>query len=86
MATDWRTAGLSAADQALCAWAELVTQNAHGTTSADLDQLRVHGFDDRAIHDATQVISFFNYINRMADALAVDPEEWLTPAYLDGVS
>jgi hypothetical protein len=26
------------------------------------------------IHDAVQVIAYFNYINRVADALGVDPE------------
>ena len=36
--------------------------------------MRRHGFDDAAIHDATQVVSYFNYINRVADALGVEPE------------
>jgi alkylhydroperoxidase family enzyme len=39
--------------------------------------LRSHGFDDRAIHDATQVIAYFNYINRVADALGVEPEAFV---------
>jgi len=26
-----------------------------------------------------QVVSFFNYINRVADGLGVDPETWLGP-------
>ncbi len=43
----------------------------------DLDELRRHGFDDRAIHDATQVIAYFNYINRVADALGVEPEQFV---------
>jgi alkylhydroperoxidase family enzyme len=38
----------------------------------DLDELRRHGFDDTAIHDATQVIAYFNYITRIADALGVE--------------
>ena len=46
-------------------------------TAADLDELRRYGFDDRAIHDATQVIAYFNYINRVADALAVEPETFV---------
>ncbi len=45
----------------------------------DLDALRQHGFDDRAIHDATQVIGYFHYITRIADALGVEPEEFITP-------
>ena len=36
--------------------------------------LRGHGFDDVAIHDAVQVIAYFNYINRIADCLGVDLE------------
>ena len=31
--------------------------------------LRAHGWDDTAIHDAIQVIGYFNYINRIADAV-----------------
>lgn len=44
---------------------------------ADLEELRGHGLDDRAIHDATQVIAYFNYINRVADTLGVEPEEFV---------
>lgn len=48
---------------------------------ADLDVLRAHGFDDRAIHDATQVIAYFNYITRIADALGVEPEDFIDPPW-----
>ena len=36
--------------------------------------LRGHGWSDVAIHDAIQVIAFFNYINRVADAVGIGPE------------
>lgn len=39
--------------------------------------LRTAGFDDRAIHDATQIISYFNYINRIADTLGVELETFV---------
>ena len=43
----------------------------------DIDELRGHGWTDAAIHDGIQVISFFNYINRVADAVGIGPEpEW----------
>ena len=45
----------------------------------DLDALRTRGFDDTAIHDATQVVAYFNYITRVADALGVEPEEGVGP-------
>jgi len=79
IASDWRKAPLSEVDLALCAYAEKVTLTLEQMTEADLDVLRQHGFDDRAIHDATQVISYFNYINRIADALGVDQEEFIWP-------
>ena len=40
----------------------------------DVQALRDAGFTDRAIHDAAQVAAYFNYINRIADGLGVDPE------------
>lgn len=43
----------------------------------DLDLLRAAGLDDKDILDATQVISYFNYINRIADALGVAAEDWM---------
>lgn len=48
-------------------------------TAADLDALRAHGLDDRALHDATQVVAYFNYINRIADALHVELEPDMPP-------
>ena len=46
----------------------------------DIEELRQHGFTDSAIHDATQVIAYFNYITRIADALGVDQETFI-PAW-----
>ena len=43
----------------------------------DVAALRSVGFDDVAIHDAVQVVSYFNYINRIADALGVEPETFV---------
>jgi uncharacterized peroxidase-related enzyme len=77
IARNWRQAALSPADLALCAFAEKVTLHQHDLSPADLDALRRHGFDDRAIHDATQVIGYFNYITRVADALGVEPESFV---------
>ena len=49
----------------------------------DVRTLRRHGFADRAVHDAAQVAAYFNYINRVADGLGIEPEpgvrEWERP-------
>ena len=43
-------------------------------SQADVDALREAGHSDEAIHDAAQVIAYFNYINRIADGLGTDLE------------
>ena len=40
---------------------------------------RAWGFDDVAIHDIAQITALFNYFDRLADGLGIDPEpEWDT--------
>lgn len=48
-------------------------------SEADVGALRAHGLDDVAIHDAIQVVSYFNYINRVADAVHVELEPGMPP-------
>jgi len=79
IARDWRTAALSNPDRALCEFAAKLTHDQHGMTPLDLDKLRAQGFDDQAIHDAAQVIGYFNYITRIADSLGVEPEDFIRP-------
>lgn len=76
---NWRTAPLENRDRQLCAFAEKLTIRQHGMKPDDLDDLREAGFNDRAIHDAVQVIGYFNYITRLADALGVEPENFIKP-------
>ncbi len=71
---DYRTAPLSDADQAMCAYAEQVARDATQIQRTDLDRLRAVGFEDTAILQITQIAAWFCYINRMADALGVGRE------------
>lgn len=59
------------------AYAEALTRDPAAVGERDIDELRNVGWSDRAIHDAVQVCSYFNYINRIADALGVEPEDWI---------
>jgi uncharacterized peroxidase-related enzyme len=77
VASDWRSAPLDPADRALATYAARLTRDPAASSATDLDTLRRHGFSDRALHDAVQVISYFNYINRVADALGVEPEDFV---------
>jgi len=63
----------------LCAYAEKLTTQPAAMSEADIQTLRQVGLDDVAIHDATQVIGYFNYINRVADALGVERERFIRP-------
>ena len=79
VARDWRSAPLSPADRALCEFAAKLSSRQQEMSPHDVDELRSHGFGDRAIHDAVQVISYFNYMTRVAEALGVEPEDFIPP-------
>lgn len=76
---NWGAADLPVPDQALCTFAEKLTRDPVGMAEDDVQTLRAAGFDDEAIHDAVQVISYFNYINRVADAAHVDLDPGMPP-------
>jgi alkylhydroperoxidase family enzyme len=48
-----------------------LTRDATRISREDHDRLRLVGFNDRAILQITLLASWFNYINRVADALGV---------------
>lgn len=51
-----------------------LTKDATQVRKDDITGLRAAGFDDRAILQITLIASWFNYINRVADALGVGRE------------
>lgn len=68
---EWQTAPMSEKERAMLAYAVEITVDATRVSPATLDGLRAHGFDDTGILQITMIASWFNYINRMADALGV---------------
>jgi uncharacterized peroxidase-related enzyme len=67
---------ISDRETALCRYAEAVTRDAGSDeTEAALLRMRETGIDDRGILDATLVVSYFNFVNRMVLALGVELEE-----------
>jgi alkylhydroperoxidase family enzyme len=48
-----------------------LTKDATRISPVHHDRLRAVGFDDRAILQITLIAAWFNYINRVADALGV---------------
>ncbi len=73
---DYRTLNLSSADQLLCEYAAFLTSCPDDMSNQRYDQqLRAQNFSDRAILDASMVISYFNFVNRLVLGLGVEVEE-----------
>ena len=68
---DYREAPISEQDRAMLDYVAQVTRDATRISREDHDRLRSVGFDDRGILQITLIASWFNYINRVADALGV---------------
>ena len=65
-------------DLGLCEYAVQLTLRPQAMAQTNIDVLKSLGLSDEQITIATQVISYFNYINRIADGLGVDLEDWMT--------
>jgi uncharacterized peroxidase-related enzyme len=76
LATDYRSAPLSERDRAMLDYAVKLTREPRAVTAADVGTLRSVGFDDTAVLDVCQVVSYYNYVNRLADGLGVELESW----------
>jgi len=61
---------------AMLGYAAKLTLEPWSIGKEDTDVLREHGFDDRGIHDIAQVAAYFNYVNRVADGLGVELEDY----------
>jgi alkylhydroperoxidase family enzyme len=68
---DYRSAPIAEQDRVMLEYVEQVTRDATRISPSFHDRLRAVGFDDRAILQITLIASWFNYINRVADALGV---------------
>ncbi len=71
---DYTTAPLSAEERVMVDYVVKLTKDATKVWKDDHERLRAAGFDDRAILQITLIASWFNYINRVADALGVGRE------------
>ena len=68
---DYRNAPVSASDRVMLDYVVQLTKDATQITPEDHARLHGAGFDDKAILQITLIASWFNYINRVADALGV---------------
>jgi len=68
---DYKTAPISEQERVMLDYVAQVTRDATRIGRKDHEQLRAVGFDDQGILQITLIASWFNYINRVADALGV---------------
>ena len=68
---DYTTASITPQERVMLDYVVKLTKDATQCSPADHKALRAVGFDDRGILQITLIASWFNYINRVADALGV---------------
>ena len=75
LARDHRKANLQADDRAMLDYAVKLSLTPGKMCDGDVERLSEVGFDQAAVLDICQVVSYFNYVNRMADGLGVELED-----------
>jgi uncharacterized peroxidase-related enzyme len=71
---DYKTASVTEPERVMLDYVVQLTKDATKIGPADHERLRAARFDDKAILQITLIASWFNYINRVADALGVGRE------------
>jgi uncharacterized peroxidase-related enzyme len=71
---DYTTAPITPQERVMLDYVVKLTKDATQVWKDDHEKLRAAGFDDRAILQITLIAAWFNYINRVADALGVGRE------------
>ncbi len=71
---DYTTAPISLQDRVMLDYVVKLTKDATKVWKDDIEGLRTAGFNDQGILQITLIASWFNYINRVADALGVGRE------------
>ena len=68
---DYKSAPITEQERVMLDYVVQITRDATRISPLDHDRLRAVGFDDQGILQITLIASWFNYINRVADALGV---------------
>jgi uncharacterized peroxidase-related enzyme len=68
---DYEHAPITQAERVMIDYVIKLTKDATRIAPVDHERLRDAGFDDRAILQITLIAAWFNYINRVADALGI---------------
>ncbi len=71
---DYRQVTFDQPTRQLLDYAVKLTLDIHNMSKADIEALQTVGFSDETILDAVHLISYFNFVNRVLDALGAEPE------------
>ena len=77
IAKNWKDSSLSEQQKAICYLAEKLTKSPGKINVDDINKIKYFGYNDKEISEIVQIISYFNYINRVADGLGLDPENFI---------
>lgn len=75
LVSDRKSIELAAIDKAILNYAIKLTQSPAEMNGQDVQNLRLQGLDDLAIHDLCAVVGYFAFVNRIADGLGVELEQ-----------
>lgn len=76
LAENWRKAELDVKDRAMLGYVEKLTLTPWEMVEADVVALREVGFSDADILDINQITGYYAYVNRLADGLGVELEDF----------
>ena len=77
IAANWKESGLTEQQKAICYFAEKLTLNPGKIDNSDVQKIKEFGYGDKEVSEIVQIISYFNYINRVADGLGLEPEDFI---------
>ena len=71
---DYKKADITNKEKAMLDYSYKLTLFPWDMKKSDVDDLKKSGFSDREILDINQIISYYAYVNRLADGLGVELE------------
>lgn len=69
---DYKTVELPVRSFAILSYAEKLTLNPGSVNEHDLENLQIHGMTDEDILNINLIVSYFNFVNRIANGLGVE--------------
>jgi len=76
---DFRQAELADADRVMLEYSENLALRPGDCSETDVERLREAGFGDAEILDIVQVVGYYAFVNRLANGLGVELEDYWDP-------